>query len=206
MPDWPASVRATGFSVWEGPAGAELPDGLAAHLDAGDPPVLVTLGTAALTNSEALLAALARQIDALGARAVFLVGDAAREHPVLRDRDDAWAFAPLPPVLARCRAVVHAGGLGTTAAVLTAGRPSVVLPQIFDQRWHAERVRLLGAGLDVPDWARRPGSVAAALERVLTEPSFTEAAAALAADLATEDGPRAAADAVEARLADPAPA
>jgi UDP:flavonoid glycosyltransferase YjiC (YdhE family) len=82
----------------------------------------------------------------------------------------------------------------------------VVLPQIFDQRWHGERVRLLGTGLDVPRWSDRPGAIGTALERVLGEPSFTAAATALAGELATEDRPRAAAGAIEARLADPTPA
>ena len=149
MPDWPAPVRATGFTVWPGPAGAGLPAGLDDHLDGGDPPVLVTLGTAAATSAGPLITTLAALLDRMGLRAVFLVGDAARTHPVLRGRDDAWSFAPLPPVLPRCRAVVHAGGHGTTAAVLSAGRPSVVLPQIFDQQWHGERIQALGAGLVV---------------------------------------------------------
>jgi sterol 3beta-glucosyltransferase len=104
-------------------------------------------------------------------------------------------------VLARCSAVVHAGGHGTTAAVLSAGRPAVVLPQLFDQQWHGERVEALGAGLLVARWPKRAAAVEAALRRVLNEPSFTVAAAELAAGLATEDGPGTAADAIEARLA-----
>jgi rhamnosyltransferase subunit B len=178
-----------------------LPPGLEAHLDAGDPPVLVTLGTAAASNADRVITALVTILDRLGVRAVFLAGRASKTHPALRDRADAWSFAPLSPVLARCRAVVHAGGHGTTAAVLSAGRPAVVLPQVFDQQWHSERVEALGAGLLVTRWPGRPAAVEAAVRRVLREPSFTAAAVELAAGLATEHGPGAAADAIEVRLA-----
>jgi rhamnosyltransferase subunit B len=205
MPDWPPRIRTTGFTVWEGPSGRGLPEDLDVHLDAGEPPVLVTLGTAAATNADELLTMLTGIIDRIGVRAVFLVGDAATSLPVLRDRGDAWAFAPLPATLRRCRAVIHAGGHGTTAAVLTAGLPSVVLPQLVDQRWHGERVRTLGLGLHLPRWRGRETAIEAAVRRVLTDQSFTRRAEAMAEQLATEDGPAAAADAIEARLADPHP-
>jgi rhamnosyltransferase subunit B len=203
LPDWPAHYAATGFTIWDGPAGQGLPVGLDEYLDAGDPPVLVTLGTSAATNAERLLTRLRRVLDDLGVRALFLVGDAATTHAALRDRGDAWAFAPLPAVLPRCRAVIHAGGHGTTAAVLSTGRPAVVLPQVFDQVWHGERVEALGAGVMVRRWPTRPGAVTRAVARVLSTPSYAEAAGELAEVLAGEDGPAAACDRIEARLADP---
>ena len=206
LPDWPASVRAVGFARWPGPAGGGLPEGLDEHLAAGEPPVLVTLGSAAAANAGGLLDVLVEIIDRIGVRAVFLIGGPARSHPSLRNRADVWRFAPIGPVLARCRAAVHPGGHGTTAAVLHAGVPSVVTPQITDQCWHAERVEQLGVGVAVERAAWRPAAVETALRRVLDEPSLAGAARHLAADLAGEDGPGAAADAIEARLADPQPA
>jgi rhamnosyltransferase subunit B len=205
QPDWPAHVRATGFTVWAGPSDQRLPPDLDRYLDEGDPPVLVTLGTSAASNAEQVLAIVAATVDRLGVRAVFLVGEQAGRLQAMRGRTDVWSFAPLPDVLQRCRAVVHAGGHGTTAAVVTAGRPSVVLPQIIDQQWHGERVEALGAGRMVARWDRRPAAVEQALRAVLTDPAHAAAAADLAAALAEEDGPAAAADAIEARLADPHP-
>jgi rhamnosyltransferase subunit B len=204
-PDWPPQARATGFTVWEGPPDRAMPPSLDAYLDAGDPPVLVTLGTSAASNAEHVLGILAGAIDRLGVRAVFLVGEQAGRLAAMRDRADVWPFAPLPAVLRRCGAVVHAGGHGTTAAVVTAGLPSVVLPQIIDQRWHGERLEALGAGRLVVRWDRHPGAVEDALRAVLTDPAYATGAAALGAAVADEDGPGAAADAIEARLADPRP-
>jgi UDP:flavonoid glycosyltransferase YjiC (YdhE family) len=202
-PDWPAQVRTTGFTVWPGPPGATVPPDLDRYLDGGEPPVLVTLGTSAASNAEQVLDTVAATLDRLGARVVFLVGDPAAALRPMRDRGDVWPFTPLTAVLPRCRAVVHAGGHGTTAAVVTAGRPSVVLPQIIDQRWHGERIEALGTGRLVADWHRHPAKVEAALVDVLDDPGPASAATALAAAIAGEDGPGAAADAIEARLADP---
>jgi UDP:flavonoid glycosyltransferase YjiC (YdhE family) len=56
----------------------------------------------------------------------------------------------------------------------------------------------------VADWHRHPAKVEAALVDVLDDPGPARAATALAAAIAGEDGPGAAADAVEHRLAHPA--
>ena len=55
------------------------------------------------------------------------------------------------------RAVVHHGGIGTTAQALATGTPQLILPLGFDQKDNAVRVKRLGAG----DWLshrRRDGA------------------------------------------------
>jgi UDP:flavonoid glycosyltransferase YjiC (YdhE family) len=59
-------------------------------------------------------------------------------------------FVPSAPhdwLLPRCCCMVHHGGVGTTQAVLRAGRPSVVTPIFADQFDNAERIQELGAGV-----------------------------------------------------------
>jgi UDP:flavonoid glycosyltransferase YjiC (YdhE family) len=46
----------------------------------------------------------------------------------------------------RCKAVIHHGGAGTTAAGLRAGVPNLVVPFAADQPFWGSRVRALGAG------------------------------------------------------------
>jgi UDP:flavonoid glycosyltransferase YjiC (YdhE family) len=43
-------------------------------------------------------------------------------------------------------AVVHHGGFGTTAAVLRAGVPGIVIPHVIDQFYWGQRVFDLGVG------------------------------------------------------------
>jgi UDP:flavonoid glycosyltransferase YjiC (YdhE family) len=49
-------------------------------------------------------------------------------------------------LLPRCKAVIHHGGAGTTAASLRAGIPNIVVPFAGDQMFWGRRVEALGAG------------------------------------------------------------
>lgn len=193
-PDWPR-VSWGGFSHWAGPADAELDPAVEAFVDAGEPPVLVTLGTSAATGAGAQFAAIAEGLDGLGLRSLLLVGNHDNLAAVA-DRDGAFVFAPLDRVLPRCRLAVISGSLGTTAASLAAGVPVVVVPQLYDQRWHGERAEKLGVGTLVP----RARDVPAAVARIESDPARRERARTLAQALATRDGAAALADAVESLL------
>ncbi|MGK2950372.1 MAG: nucleotide disphospho-sugar-binding domain-containing protein [Acidimicrobiales bacterium] len=180
--DWPP-VTWGGFSIWEGPAGQELDPALDAWIDAGDPPVLVMLGTSAATNAGQQFRQIAEHLDRIGLRSVLLVGDPANLAAV-GERPGAVTFAPVTQLLPRCRAAVMSGALGGVAAALTAGVPLVVHPQLFDQVWHGRRVQDLGVGR----LARRTSAVAPAVRRLLDDPGTADRCTALAERVRAEDG------------------
>ena len=188
--DWPP-VTWGGFSIWDG--GGPVADEVSTFVDGGGSPVLVTLGSSAATGAGEAFARIGRDLDARGLRSLLLVGDAKNLGP-LAGREGAFAFAPMVPLLPRCRVAVVSGALGGIAAALAAGVPVVVLPQLFDQVWHGRRVQDLGLGRLV----KRPGDVAAAVAELLADPSQAGRSAAFAARLAGEDGSVALADAAEA--------
>ena len=109
--------------------------------------MLVTLGTSAATNADEVFELMADTLDDLGVRGLFLVGDESNITGPLRDRPGVWPFVPLHLVLPRCRAIVHSASLGTTAAVLHSGVPSLAVPLLFDQIWNAYRTAQMRAGL-----------------------------------------------------------
>jgi UDP:flavonoid glycosyltransferase YjiC (YdhE family) len=192
--DWPSGQLA-GFSAWPGPAGVPVDERVEQFVDAGDPPVLVCLGTSAAAGAGRAFATIADGLRKQGRRALLLVGDAVNlDH--LRAVPGAFEFAPVPAVVGRCAAAVVSGALGTLAAALTAGVPVVVLPQLFDQVWHGRRVEELGVGIMVT----RPSKVSAAVADLLRDPSYGQQACALAAKLQAEDGATALVDAVEATI------
>ena len=190
--DWPPMTWG-GFSAWPGPAGGhDIEPAVAAYLDAGDPPVLLTLGSSAATGAGRAFAAMTAGIDRLGLRSLALVGDPSNLD-ALEGRPGAFLFAPVGQVLPRCQVAVVSGAIGTLAAALVAGVPVVVVPQLFDQVWHAGHVERLGVGIGV--WRAR--DVANAVARIVADPGYTDRARALAARMAGEDGATALADATE---------
>jgi len=82
-------------------------------------------------------------------------------------------------LLAAAEVVVTHAGLGTVAAALGHGVPLVCAPIGRDQHLNAERVAALGAGVVVED-GTDPTQLARAVETVLAEGSFREAARSVA--------------------------
>lgn len=83
--------------------------------------------------------------------------------------------------------VIHHGGAGTTASVLHAGRPHLIVPHIADQPFWASEVERLGVGrrLDRRHW---PEQLPAAVAALAADPAVAPRAQALAQQLATENG------------------
>src|ERR687891_2761970 len=74
--DW-AEWRLEGFSAWPGPANQHIDERVAEFVAAGDPPVLVCLGTSAAAGAGPALATMADGLEQRGYRPLVLVGDAA---------------------------------------------------------------------------------------------------------------------------------
>jgi vancomycin aglycone glucosyltransferase len=66
-------------------------------------------------------------------------------------------------------AVVHHGGAGTTTTAALAGAPQVIVPQIVDQPYWAQRVADLGVGADHDGPTPTAASLSAALGTALRD-------------------------------------
>jgi UDP:flavonoid glycosyltransferase YjiC (YdhE family) len=92
---------------------------------------------------------------------------------------------PQEVVMGGAAAVIGHGGFGTTMAALAAGVPQIILPLFsFDQAIHAERVASVNAGIQLSGGLAALSDLAAALDRLLDDPAFTEGARAMAAEIA----------------------
>jgi vancomycin aglycone glucosyltransferase len=85
----------------------------------------------------------------------------------------------------RVAAVVHHGGAGTATAAALAGAPQVIVPQMYDQRYWAERVEQLGIGIAHPPGAPSAESLTSALDRAL-RPDVAARARAIAGQVRTD--------------------
>ena len=203
QPDWPSSVRTTGFALYDGAGDeAQLRPELRAFLDAGPPPLVFTLGSAAVMNAGGFYEQSAIAAEALGQRAVLLIGADDRNLPTrtLPGSICVARYAPYSKIFPRASVIVHQGGIGTTAQALRAGRPMLVMPYSHDQPDNARRVHRLGVA-EVLGRSRYNADAAARLiGKLLAGPAYAERAAAVALQVAAENGTVSACDALESIL------
>ncbi|HUF31518.1 MAG TPA: glycosyltransferase, partial [Gemmatimonadaceae bacterium] len=147
QPDWPPNVCITGAVRYDAPAaGDAMTPELEAFLDSGPPPVVFTLGSAAVGAAGSFYEESAGAAIALGRRAVLVVGRYEENRPRRRLPDGVLVteYAPYSQLLPRAAAVVHQGGAGTTHQALAAGHPELIVPFSHDQPDNAHRVERLG--------------------------------------------------------------
>jgi vancomycin aglycone glucosyltransferase len=138
---------------------------LETFLDAGDPPVYFGFGSN--RAPEDLGRVMIETARALGRRAVVSRGWA--DLSLVDDAPDCLAIGELnlQILLKRVAAAVHHGGAGTTTAAAMAGAPQVVIPQMYDQHYWAQRVEQLGIGTAHAPGAPTTDSLTSALEKAL---------------------------------------
>jgi len=202
QPDWPQNSHATGFPFFDAEAAAGLTPELDDFLAAGPAPVVFTLGTAMVRRPgrffEESLAAATR----LGRRAVILVGrNAALPTGTLSASALAVPYAPFPLLFPRAAAIVHHGGIGTTAQAMRAGRPMLVVPFGFDQPDNAARVTRLGIAQTLPIGRYSAARASASLATLIESAAGRQRASAIAHAIAGENGTAAACDALLGLLA-----
>ncbi|HVT79133.1 MAG TPA: glycosyltransferase [Phycisphaerae bacterium] len=153
-PDWPAQAHVTRFPLYDEGAVMEEDPELEAFLRAGPPPVVITPGSA-----NALAARFLREgaeaCKRAGLRGLLVtrfpeqvpggVGGAGGLPETIR----FFKYVPFGRIFPRAGAVVHHGGIGTTAQCLAAGVPQLVMPMAHDQPDNAARVKAMGVGENV---------------------------------------------------------
>jgi vancomycin aglycone glucosyltransferase len=169
--------------AWILPDERPLPDDLEAFLKAGAPPIYVGFGSIAVQKN--IGEAAIRAVRAQGRRAVLARGWA--EMALVDEQDDCFLVGEVnqQALFRRCAAVVHHGGAGTTTTTARAGASQVIVPQVADQPYWAERVAALGIGVAHDGPAPTFESLSAALEIALkteTRARATEAASTMRGD------------------------
>jgi rhamnosyltransferase subunit B len=200
QPDWPAATKVTGFVFYDGDAGhRDLPLELESFLQQGPPPLVFTLGSAAVLDAgdfyqQSLLAA-----GLMGQRAVLLVGSDPRNIPREIPENVCVAnYAPYSKLFPRASVIIHQGGVGTTAHALKSGKPMLVMPYSHDQPDNARRVRRLGVARVLRRRRYSAETAARHITTLLEKGRVRRRAARIGEQLRGEDGLKAACDALEA--------
>ena len=200
QPDWPPNVSVTGFVFYNGPDA--LQPELEAFLNAGDSPVVFTLGTSAVAAAGNFYEESLEAVRRLRVRAVLLTGGFERNRPHGQLSGDVLLLdrAPHQLLFPRAAAVIHQGGAGTLAQALRAGRPMLVVPHAHDQPDNAFRVARMGVARIVRPRSYRARRVAHELVRLLADQTYRARATDVATTVRAEGGAASAAAAIDALL------
>jgi len=209
--DRPQNTRITGFLFYDKEADQpadksgtdpDAPGRLERFLESGPPPVVFTLGSSTVLAAGDFYRESVNAARTLGIRAVLLVGGDPRNIPAEPLPDDIALFRYLPysQIFPRAAAIVHQGGIGTTAQALQAGKPMLVVPFAFDQPDNAYRVTRLGVARTIFRHRYSARCAATELETLLSNTTCLRRAEQVGKIVRAEKGAAAACDAIEMQL------
>jgi UDP:flavonoid glycosyltransferase YjiC (YdhE family) len=203
QPDYPPFVKLTGFPLFDGGTTAQpVPPDVSAYLAAGEPPIVFTPGSANV-HGHAFFTAAVDAAARMGRRAMLLTRSTEHLPANLPPNVRHFPFAPLSLILSRCAALVHHGGIGTTAAALAGGIPQLIMPMSHDQPNNAHWVKRLGVGDRLMPKKFTGANVAKALGQLLGSAQVRAKCAEVATRCAAQDGISETADLIEAVVATP---
>ena len=197
QPDYPPNCVLTGFPFYDRKDEKPVARELVQFLDKGEPPIVFTLGSAAVHVGEQFFRTSIEVARQLKRRALLLVGENSSVQSDLPNGIAAFDYAPHSLVMPRASVVVHQAGIGTTGQALRAGQPMLIVPYSHDQPDNARRCFELGVAQVLP---RKEYSAAKAIEKIehlMNEPSYSENARRVATRLRQEDGTKTACDVIE---------
>lgn len=169
QPDWPRPLVTGEFALYDPDPDAAFTPQLQAFLAAGDKPVVFTHGTGN-QQAEAYFAHALAAVRQLGQRAIFLTAHRGQV-PASLPPSVLWqAYLPFQKLLPRAAALVHHGGIGSTAEALRAGIAQLIVPLAYDQFDNGARVQALGAGLVLRHSRLSAATLAACLRKLLSSP------------------------------------
>ncbi|MGA2227003.1 MAG: glycosyltransferase [Syntrophobacteraceae bacterium] len=209
--DWPQNARITGFLfndkeadqlVDKSGADSDTLGKLERFLESGPPPVVFTLGSSAVMAAGDFYKESVEAARMLGIRAVLLVGRHPRNLPAEPLPDDIALFEYLPysQIFPGAAAIVHQGGIGTTAQALRAGKPMLVVPFAFDQPDNAYRVTRLGVAGTIYRHRYSAHRAATELKTLLSNTTCLRRAEQVGEIVRAEKGVAVACDAIEMHL------
>jgi sterol 3beta-glucosyltransferase len=196
-PRWETRHRMTGYWFAPSPQTWSPPEELVQFLEAGEPPLAISLGAMAISGEDAHQAA-SITLDAIkeaGVRAIIQGWDEPLKTLNLPQGTFCAGAIPHDWLLQHCAGLIHHGGFGTTAAGFQAGIPCMAIPHIIDQFIWGQKIFELGVGpkpIARTKLAVHP--LAEALRQLTQDTGMRSAAAELGRKIRSESGVKNAVD------------
>ena len=204
--DLPPQVQYVGPCLWHGSGQQDVPDWLAALAERTRPVVHVTEGTVHL-RKPVVLSAAAQGLGNMDADVIMTTGNqrdpASLDLGPLAGNIRVESFVSHGALFPHTDVVITTGGAGTVLTALTHGVPLIVVPTGWDLPESAQRVAECGAGVRIAPKDCTPQNLRAAVDLLLSDPSYRENARRVGAALARQGGPPRAAELLEQLASSP---
>jgi sterol 3beta-glucosyltransferase len=166
--DWEIYNDITGFLFLPGTDHKNIPEDLIRWLGNGDKPFYIGFGSIPIPDPTKFESILKKLLDTTTYRFIFCQGwslpDHLPDHPRLfkvKTISHEW-------LLPRCQAAIIHGGVGTTAAVLRAKIPVIIVSIIADQPWWGKIIERKNLGVHVPFKKLTTQKLLSAIEKIKT--------------------------------------
>jgi rhamnosyltransferase subunit B len=174
QPDWPLQTQLTSFVYYDKQSENEVvPEEVNKFLDAGSPPLIFTPGTAMKHANQFFLDCI-EACQLLGRRGILLTQHPEQLPAELPQSIQHFAYLPFSKILPQAAALVHHGGIGTTAQAIAAGIPQVIRPMAHDQPDNAARVEKLGIGASLSTKKFNAATLAKKIKTLITSQTVLE--------------------------------
>ena len=189
--DWSKAHQLTGF-WFDDKQDVPLDDDLTNFLDAGEPPILITFGSMPIKKDIAGM--IIQTASTMNERFIIATCWSDWELPEIEESANIKIItsAPFDALFPKVKAIVHHGGIGTTAECLRAGKPMFVCPILYpvgDQYFWGDLAYKKGLAVKpVPVNKLTPSLFKERIAQLIDTKSLYENCSVMAQKLATENG------------------
>nr|AZQ26942.1 UGT80A25 [Avena strigosa] len=187
--DWGPRIDVVGFCFLDLASDYEPPEELVKWLEAGDKPIYVGFGSLPVQDPTKMTETIIQALEMTGQRGIINKGWGGLG-TLAEPKDSIYVLDNCPHdwLFLQCKAVVHHGGAGTTAAGLKAACPTTIVPFFGDQQFWGDRVHARGVGpVPIPVEQFNLQKLVDAMKFML-EPEVKQKAVELAKAMESEDG------------------
>ncbi|KAG8064156.1 hypothetical protein GUJ93_ZPchr0004g39790 [Zizania palustris] len=145
--DWGPKIDVVGFCFLDLASNYVPPESLVKWLEAGDTPIYVGFGSLPVQDPGKMTEIIVKALEITGQRGIINKGWGGLG-TLTEPKDFVYLLDNCPHdwLFLQCKAVVHHGGAGTTAAGLKAACPTAIVPFFGDQPFWGDRVHARGVG------------------------------------------------------------
>ncbi|KAJ1288393.1 hypothetical protein BS78_02G086100 [Paspalum vaginatum] len=189
LSDWGPKIDVVGFCFLDLASNYEPPEALLNWLGRGDKPVYIGFGSLPIPEPDKLTKMIVQALEITGQRGIINKGWGGLGN-LVEQKEFVYVLDNVPHdwLFLQCKAVVHHGGAGTTAAGLKAACPTTVIPFFGDQFFWGSMVHARGLGAaPVPVEQLQLDSLVDAI-KFMIDPKVKERAVELAKAIEAEDG------------------